>query len=77
MSDILSKALGSQRSGNKLGSSPTKREIRQEVNRLKKQGKDGMEIGKQIGVFYTAQKDTDTLDKLEEVLEDEFEDYGD
>lgn len=74
--DIRKDALGSLRSGNSLGENPSESELRREVQRLKQQGKDGYEIGEQIGAYYVVKDDNDTLDLLEEILTDEFDDYG-
>ena len=67
---------GSIKTGWLLGPDPSKEDIREEVQRLKDQGKTGQEIGKQIGVYYMSKGDTETLDLLEDVLTEEFEDYG-
>ena len=74
--EVRKSALGSLTSGTNLGSNPTKEEIKKEVERLKNKGKDANEIGKQIGVYYIMKKNNEVLDKLEEVLTEEFDDYG-
>lgn len=67
---------GSIQSGWLLGDDPSKEELREEVQRLREQGMAANEIGKRIGTVYMAKDNKAALDRLEEVLTEEFEEYG-
>ncbi|MFP4218045.1 MAG: hypothetical protein ACLFR6_04300 [Salinarchaeum sp.] len=73
---LYAKALGSTDSGQRLGSHPCKEALREEIQRLHRHGMDAQAIGQRIGVYYMNEGETETLDKLETVLTEEFEDYG-
>lgn len=75
--DLMSEILTGLGANQRLGANPTKEEVREEVRALKAEGKDGMEIGRTLGPSFTVQGNTDALDTLEEVLTEEFDDYGD
>lgn len=74
--NVKKSAIASIAQGTRLGLSPSKKEIESEVKGLKEKGKTAQEIGESIGAYYVVKKDNETLDKLEEVLTKEFEDYG-
>lgn len=73
---LYAKALGSADSGQRLGSHPCKEALRDEVQRLRHYGMDAKAIGQRIGVYYMNEGEKETLDKLETVLTEEFEEYG-
>lgn len=72
---LYTKARGSAESGQRLGPSPSTEAIREEVQLLHRQGMDAHAIGRRIGVYYMDHGETDTLDKLETVLSEEFGGY--
>lgn len=74
--EIQENVAGSIESNIVLGDDPTEDEIREYVQMKKEQGLNGQQIGQQIGVMYLVKKQKDVLDTLEEVLTEEFENYG-
>lgn len=76
--DLFSKVAGSIVSGAQVGKNPTKEDIRDEMLRLRDEGKDANEIGQQLGPYFMASSEhgEKELEMLEEVLTEEFEDYG-
>lgn len=75
---VFENAMDSMSSGIRIGSDPSEEQIREEVGRLSDQGKDGVEIGQQIGPYFTVSEahGKRELDLLEEVLTEEFDDYN-
>lgn len=73
---IMADVIGGVAARDRLGDDPTRDEMEAEVAALKAEGFDGMAIGKRLGVPLTTAGNEAALDLLEEVLTDEFEDYG-
>jgi hypothetical protein len=73
---VTSGAFASMSAGSGLGSNPTKEVLNDYVRQQKSRGLSAMDVGKNIGAYYLMNGNMKVLDLLEEVLKENYEDYG-